>query len=144
MSLVAAPCPPAEHGRDTGTQQYARVRRHSAHGGPLEKNRRLGASFLSLSAHTESGSGRPVELYLVVRPPKNAASESRLEASSVSKEADTRPYEEIEFKKGKSNRPSDISIKVTEQTARSATLPPSWCPLCGAIPNVWRVALAPA
>ncbi|KAH7986610.1 hypothetical protein HPB52_024840 [Rhipicephalus sanguineus] len=80
MSLVAAPCPPAEHGRDTGTQQYARVRRHSAHGGPLEKNRRLGASFLSLSAHTESGSGRPVELYLVVRPPKNAASESRLEA----------------------------------------------------------------
>lgn len=34
--------------------------------------------------------------------------------NSVSKEADTRPYEEIEFKKGKSNRASDISIKVTE------------------------------
>ncbi|XP_075750084.1 amphiphysin isoform X10 [Rhipicephalus microplus] len=95
MSLVA----PTEYSRDTGTR-YARVRRHSAHGGPLEKSRHLGASFLSLSATTESGSSRPVELYLVVRPPTNAAaSESRLKASSVSKEADTRPYEEIEFKK---------------------------------------------
>ncbi|XP_075750080.1 amphiphysin isoform X4 [Rhipicephalus microplus] len=119
MSLVA----PTEYSRDTGTR-YARVRRHSAHGGPLEKSRHLGASFLSLSATTESGSSRPVELYLVVRPPTNAAaSESRLKASSVSKEADTRPYEEIEFKKGKSNRPSDISIKVTETNGQVSNPP---------------------
>uniref|UniRef100_A0A131XES1 Putative amphiphysin n=1 Tax=Hyalomma excavatum TaxID=257692 RepID=A0A131XES1_9ACAR len=43
--------------------------------------------------------------------------------NSVSKEADTRPYEEIEFKKGKSNRTSDISIKVTE-TNGQVTSPP--------------------
>ncbi|XP_037572636.1 amphiphysin-like isoform X2 [Dermacentor silvarum] len=100
VNSVVAPNPPvrlAGDCRDT-TVQYARVRRHSAHGRPLEKNRR-GASFLSLSAATESGrGGRPVELYLVVRPPKGAA-EPRSEPSSVSKEADTRPYEEIEFKK---------------------------------------------
>ncbi|XP_065298518.1 myc box-dependent-interacting protein 1 isoform X1 [Dermacentor albipictus] len=126
MSLdsVVVPGPPvrlaAGNCRDT-TAQYARVRRHSAHGRPLEKNRR-GASFLSLSAATESG-GRPVELYLVVRPPKGAT-EPCSEPSSVSKEADTRPYEEIEFKKGKSNRASDISIKVTETNGQVASPAP--------------------
>ncbi|XP_049524655.1 amphiphysin-like isoform X3 [Dermacentor silvarum] len=125
VNSVVAPNPPvrlAGDCRDT-TVQYARVRRHSAHGRPLEKNRR-GASFLSLSAATESGrGGRPVELYLVVRPPKGAA-EPRSEPSSVSKEADTRPYEEIEFKKGKSNRASDISIKVTETNGQVANPAP--------------------
>uniref|UniRef100_A0A131Z3C7 Amphiphysin n=1 Tax=Rhipicephalus appendiculatus TaxID=34631 RepID=A0A131Z3C7_RHIAP len=43
--------------------------------------------------------------------------------NSVSKEADTRPYEEIEFKKGKSNRPSDISIKVTETNGQVSNPP---------------------
>lgn len=43
--------------------------------------------------------------------------------NSVSKEADTRPYEEIEFKKGKSNRASDISIKVTETNGQVSTPP---------------------
>ncbi|KAH6930818.1 hypothetical protein HPB50_019696 [Hyalomma asiaticum] len=123
MSLVA-PSPPAqqlsEYCRDTSAQ-YARVRRHSVHGGNLEKNRK-GGSFLSLSAATTEPGSRPVELYLVVRPPKSSP-ESHLETSSVSKEADTRPYEEIEFKKGKSNRTSDISIKVTE-TNGQVTSPP--------------------
>ncbi|XP_050033325.1 myc box-dependent-interacting protein 1 isoform X3 [Dermacentor andersoni] len=124
LNSVVVPCPPvrlaAGNCRDT-TAQYARVRRHSAHGRPLEKSRR-GASFLSLSAAAESG-GRPVELYLVVRPPKGAT-EPRSEPSSVSKEADTRPYEEIEFKKGKSNRASDISIKVTETNGQVANPAP--------------------
>ncbi|XP_075550005.1 amphiphysin isoform X3 [Dermacentor variabilis] len=44
--------------------------------------------------------------------------------NSVSKEADTRPYEEIEFKKGKSNRASDISIKVTETNGQVANPAP--------------------
>ncbi|XP_065298524.1 myc box-dependent-interacting protein 1 isoform X8 [Dermacentor albipictus] len=44
--------------------------------------------------------------------------------NSVSKEADTRPYEEIEFKKGKSNRASDISIKVTETNGQVASPAP--------------------
>ncbi|EEC07418.1 bridging integrator, putative [Ixodes scapularis] len=44
-------------------------------------------------------------------------------AHSVSREADTRPYEEIEFKKGKSNRASDISIKVTETNGQLSTPP---------------------
>uniref|UniRef100_A0A023G3A6 Putative amphiphysin n=1 Tax=Amblyomma triste TaxID=251400 RepID=A0A023G3A6_AMBTT len=44
--------------------------------------------------------------------------------NSVSKEADTRPYEEIEFKKGKSNRASDISIKVTETNGQLSSPSP--------------------
>lgn len=82
--------------------QYARVRRHSAHGaepkrpasvdcgpalpkyyrrsverggidGRLEAQRKHGGSFISLSAADSRGVGsRPVELYLVVRPPTGA------------------------------------------------------------------------
>ncbi|XP_070392930.1 amphiphysin isoform X6 [Dermacentor albipictus] len=121
MSLdsVVVPGPPvrlaAGNCRDT-TAQYARVRRHSAHGRPLEKNRR-GASFLSLSAATESG-GRPVELYLVVRPPKGAT-EPCSEPSSVSKEADTRPYEEIEFKKVSLELPTDCKTPGQHLSAAS-------------------------
>ncbi|XP_064472368.1 amphiphysin-like isoform X8 [Ornithodoros turicata] len=37
-----------------------------------------------------------------------------LQNSLVSREVETRPYEEIEFRKGKTDRNSDISIKVTE------------------------------
>ncbi|XP_064472361.1 bridging integrator 2-like isoform X2 [Ornithodoros turicata] len=88
-----------------------------------------------LMSSSSSMVNRPVELYLVVRP---AAGKTRAEAavqvssldkrlygnvadkslppasSLVSREVETRPYEEIEFRKGKTDRNSDISIKVTE------------------------------
>ncbi|XP_077484447.1 amphiphysin isoform X2 [Amblyomma americanum] len=114
------------------TAQYARIRRHLAQGpdhppkrpasvdcgpkyyrrsvergGNLLERRQVGGSFISLSAADSRGPNRPVELYLVVRPPTGARPPQPplpqeappLEPSSVSKEADTRPYEEIEFKK---------------------------------------------
>lgn len=68
--------------------------------------------------------------FLVDTMQKLAADSERLGSTigslpnSVSKEADTRPYEEIEFKKGKSNRPSDISIKVTETNGQVSNPPP--------------------
>ncbi|XP_077484448.1 amphiphysin isoform X3 [Amblyomma americanum] len=139
------------------TAQYARIRRHLAQGpdhppkrpasvdcgpkyyrrsvergGNLLERRQVGGSFISLSAADSRGPNRPVELYLVVRPPTGARPPQPplpqeappLEPSSVSKEADTRPYEEIEFKKGKSNRASDISIKVTETNGQLSSPSP--------------------
>ncbi|CAN7981381.1 unnamed protein product [Ixodes pacificus] len=129
--------------RPSSSYRYSVERLHD--GLATEAKGRHGGSFLSLDAGCDlrGSANRPVELYLVVRPPARGgprgptrgssevavqagtdeAAPRSLGAGSVSREADTRPYEEIEFKKGKSNRASDISIKVTETNGQLSTPP---------------------
>ncbi|CAN7984558.1 unnamed protein product, partial [Ixodes hexagonus] len=138
-------CPTAA--RPSSSYRYSVERLHDGFS-PGTRGRH-GGSFMSLDAgYDVRGSvNRPVELYLVVRPPAKGvqgapggsseaavqtgsrvgtdevATQHSLGTGSVSREADTRPYEEIEFKKGKSNRASDISIKVTETNGQLSTPP---------------------